>query len=33
VTLAFEPMRDAAMVMGDLVLLQAEVNPVDGDRA
>jgi hypothetical protein len=26
--IAFEPMRDAAMVMGDLVLLQSEVNPV-----
>jgi Domain of Unknown Function (DUF1259) len=26
--IAFEPMRDTAMVMGDLVLLQAEVNPV-----
>jgi hypothetical protein len=25
---AFEPMRDTAMVMGDLVLLQSEVNPV-----
>jgi len=26
--IAFQPMRDAAMVMGDLVLLQTEVNPV-----
>ena len=26
--IAFEPMRDMAMVMGDLVLLQSEVNPV-----
>jgi hypothetical protein len=26
--IAFEPMRDTAMVMGDLVLLQSEVNPV-----
>jgi Domain of Unknown Function (DUF1259) len=26
--IAFEPMRDTAMVMGDLVLLQTEVNPV-----
>src|SRR6202158_5715542 len=26
--IAFEPMRDAAMVMGDLVLLQSGVNPV-----
>jgi hypothetical protein len=26
--IAFQPMHDAAMVMGDLVLLQAEVNPV-----
>src|SRR5258708_5147830 len=26
--IAFKPMRDAAMVMGDLVLLQSEVNPV-----
>jgi Domain of Unknown Function (DUF1259) len=26
--IAFEPMKDAAMVMGDLVLLQSEVNPV-----
>jgi hypothetical protein len=26
--IAFEPMRDHAMVMGDLVLLQSEVNPV-----
>src|SRR5579871_2825823 len=25
---AFQPMRDTAMVMGDLVLLQTEVNPV-----
>ncbi len=25
---AFQPMRDTAMVMGDLVLLQSEVNPV-----
>ena len=26
--IAFQPMRDTAMVMGDLVLLQTEVNPV-----
>lgn len=26
--IAFEPMKDTAMVMGDLVLLQTEVNPV-----
>src|SRR5882724_7488859 len=26
--IAFQPMRDTAMVMGDLVLLQSEVNPV-----
>jgi hypothetical protein len=26
--IAFQPMKDAAMVMGDLVLLQSEVNPV-----
>jgi hypothetical protein len=26
--IAFQPMKDAAMVMGDLVLLQTEVNPV-----
>jgi hypothetical protein len=26
--IAFQPMRDSAMVMGDLVLLQTEVNPV-----
>jgi Domain of Unknown Function (DUF1259) len=26
--IAFEPMRNTAMVMGDLVLLQSEVNPV-----
>jgi Domain of Unknown Function (DUF1259) len=26
--IAFEPMRDTAMIMGDLVLLQSEVNPV-----
>jgi len=26
--IAFQPMKDTAMVMGDLVLLQTEVNPV-----
>jgi uncharacterized protein DUF1259 len=26
--IAFQPMKDSAMVMGDLVLLQSEVNPV-----
>src|ERR1700681_2041514 len=26
--IAFQPMRDTAMVMGDIVLLQSEVNPV-----
>jgi len=26
--IAFQPMRDTAMIMGDLVLLQTEVNPV-----